>query len=567
MLTRAPLKMSSPNACVALMLLAALCAAPSAFAQASAQREAPATITGRVMEGEKGAVGVVVMLLSADSSSRFRPAARAKTDGEGRYRVSNLQPGRYQIMPFAPAYVVQSVGGWSQGRPLNLAAGDEVADIDFRLERGGVVTGRVTGADGNPVIAEAVLVAPVDDKQGQWRGFIDPRDISTDDRGVYRIYGLQPGRYRVSVGQSDERGAISYGRRKLYRRTFYPDATEEAQARIVEVTAGGEAKDVDIAVGGALKTYRASGRFVSAQTGEAVPNISFIYGALDPNGRRVTSFGGGALTSALGEFQTERLTPGRYAVFASSQESSEWYSDVAPFEVTDADVNGIVVKLRRGATLSGVVTIEGVSDRALAARLVGSARLFSFVEQRGEAAASNIARPPMVARALAVGADGSFRFTGLRPGKLRINADGAVKGLIISRVELNGVTASDGINIADGAQVTGVRVVLAHSNGVIRGQINLTNGTLPAGARMMVFARRIGAGNENQSGRSAEADTRGRFVIEGLAPGEYEVRGRAFGNTGTYQSDAQHVSLGENGDMSITFALDLSAPPNRGGRP
>jgi protocatechuate 3,4-dioxygenase beta subunit len=561
MLTRGSLKTSSSKARVALMLLATFCAAPTAFAQLSAQREAPATVTGRVTDGEKGVAGILVSLMSANPSMRFRSVTRAKTDGEGRYRLSNVQPGRYQIMPFAPAYVVQGMSEWPPGKPLTLNAGEEVADIDFRIERGGVITGRITDADGNPVIGESVSVAPVDDKQLQRRSFVDPRDISTDDRGVYRIYGLQPGRYRVSVGQAEERGAVSYGRRRLYRRTFYPDATEEAQARVVEVTAGGESDDVDITVGRALKTYRASGRFVSAETGEAVPNVPFGYGAFDSGGRRINSFGGGAPANALGEFQTEGLTPGRYAVFAYSEENLTWYSDPAPFEVTDADVKGLVVKLRRGASASGVVTIEGVSDRATAARLVGSVRLFGFIEQRSNAMV------PGFTRRVTVGADGSFSFVGLRPGKLRISAEGGVKGLTVSRVELNGASAGGGIDITEGAQVAGVRIVMAYGNGVIRGQLTFTNGTLPAGGRVFAQARRVGAGNDDANGRSIEVDARGRFAIEGLAPGEYEVRAHVFSTTGTYQSDAQHASLGENGDMNVALTLDLSAQRNRGGRP
>ncbi|HYH86605.1 MAG TPA: carboxypeptidase regulatory-like domain-containing protein, partial [Pyrinomonadaceae bacterium] len=504
--TCAPLTPPLASVRAALAVIFALCVACHASAQVSAQREAPASVAGRVTDGDKGVAGIAVTLMSADPSTRFRTVARAKTDGEGRYRLSNVTPGRYQIMPFAPVHIVQGMSEWPPGKPLNLAAGEEVSDIDFRLERGGVITGRVTDAEGNPVIAQMVDVSSADkERQFHRRGTLDTRDISTDDRGVYRLYGLPPGRYRVSVGQSQEQGAVSYGRRKLYQRTFYPDATEEAQARIVEVTAGGEATDVDIALGRTLKTYRASGRFVSAETGEPLPGVAFGTGVLDPGGRRVSNFGGGSLTNARGEFQTEGLTPGRYTVFASPQDNSDLYSEAVAFEVTDADVKGVVVRLRRGASVGGVVVVEGVSDRATAARLVGGVKLYGFVETRGEMMVPNYARP------LAVGANGSFRFTGLRPGKLRINIDGVVKGLTMSRIELSGanVSAREGIDIVDGAQITGVRVVLAYGSGVIRGQLSVTNGTIPPGARLIAFARRV-SGGEDQGWRSGEVDARGR---------------------------------------------------------
>jgi protocatechuate 3,4-dioxygenase beta subunit len=538
-------------------------------ASARAQTAAPVSVAGRVTDGEHGVAGITVTLMSADPSTRFRAVARARTDGEGRYRLSNVAPGRYQIMPFAPVYVVQDLtDNWPPGKPLNLAAGEEVSDIDFRVERGSVITGRVTDADGTPVIGEQVSLTSADkDKPFRWRGFssggFDPREISTDDRGVYRLYGLPPGRYKVSVGQSDENGAVNFGRRKLYKRTFSPDTTDETQARVVEVTAGGEATDVDITLGRALKTYRASGRFVNAETSEAMPGIVFSYGVLDNNGQGLSNFGGGQTTNARGEFQIEGLAPGRYAVFSASWDgTSDFYSDAAQFEIKDAEVRGLVVKMHRGASVSGVVTVEGLSDRAAAARLIAGLRLYSFVERRAEGFV------PEYGRQITVGADGSFRVGGLRAGKLRFSlADDRTGKLTITRIELNGANMSTGIDVAEGAQVTGARIVLAYGSGVVRGQVNYGNATLPAGSRVIAFARRITTGSDDAGGRTVEVDSRGRFVIEGLAPGEYEIRARVFSNGAIYQSDAQRVSLAENGDMNVTVTLDLSTPYRGGGRP
>ena len=556
----------------ALFLSAAAPGPAQTFAQMPAQKEAPAAVSGRVTDGERGVAGVAVVLTSSDPSTRPQAVARAKTDAEGNYRLTNVPPGRYKILPFAPTHVVQGMSRYDYppGKPLNLAAGESVEDIDFRLERGGVITGRVTDAEGNPVIGEVVSIFPVDKNQQSpmLRGPIDPRDYSTDDRGVYRIYGLLPGRYHVSVGQGGEGGAVSFGRRRLYRRTFYPEATEESQAKVVEVTAGGEATDVDITLGRAVKTYRASGRFVNAETGQPVANVPYSYGPVTPDGRFGGSYGGGYTTNERGEFQTEGLAPGHYAVFAGSydiRDNSEFYNEPATFDVVDADVTGVVVKLRTGASVSGVVTLEGVSDQATAARLLSGVRLYGIIESAAQRMEPSTTRMP------AVTADGSFRFAGLRPGKLRISASTPPgSGLTLWRVELNGANASGGVDVAEGAQVTGVRVVLVRGSGAIRGQVNVTNGAVPPGARLYVNARRAGSGAaESAYSRSAEADARGRFAIENLPPGEYEVRANII----VFQpgmrpppGESQHVALGEGGDMSVTLTVDLSAPV-KGGRP
>ena len=544
------------------------------FAQTSAQREVPATVAGRVTDGERGLPGVTVVLMSSDPAARFREVAHVKTDAEGNYRLASVPPGNYKVLPFAPVYVVEgmSMFDYPPGKPLNLSAGESVENIDFRLERGGVVMGRVTDADGNPVIAERISVMPADKNQQamqtMMRGPSDPRDYSTDDRGVYRIYGLPPGSYHVSVGQDGSNGAVSFGSRKLYRRTFYPEATDESQAKTVEVTAGGETTDIDIRLGSAVKTYRASGRFVSAETGQPVANISYGYGPVAPDGRGVRSFGSGFTTNERGEFQTEGLAPGHYAVFVASfgrpQDNSEFYSDPVTFDVADADVSGIVVKVRTGASASGVVTLEGVGDRATAARLLSGVGLDGFVETPGQGMMPNFGRP------VAIAADGSFRFAGLRPGKLRISLNGMAKGLTLSRVELNGANVTGGIDIAEGSQVAGLRVVVAYGSGVIRGQINFAGGEpQQQGARLFVTARRVGAGGGDAGARAAQADARGRFVIQGLPPGEYEVQARVMvfqPGARPSQSESQHVSLAEGGDMNVTLTVDLAAP-FKGGRP
>ena len=568
MLTRAPLKRHLIKVAflkslmkTALLLVALVCVG----ARARAQTAAPASVAGRVTEGERGVGGVSVLIMPADPSTRFRTIARGRTDAEGRYRISNVQPGRYQISLFAPLYVVQDAAdNWPPGKPLNLSAGEEVADIDFRVERGGVITGRVTDADGNPVIAEQVVLTSADkDKPFNWRGFTDPRALLTDDRGVYRLYGLPPGRYRVSVGASEEGGSFGFGRRKVYRRTFYPDATEEADARVVELAPGGEATDVDITVGRALKTYRASGRFVMADTNEPVPNVPVGYGLVAPDGRRISTYGGGgAVSNARGEFQTDGLAPGHYAVFAFTREDSEFYSDAAVFDIKDSEVQGLVVRLRRGVSVSGVVRLEGVNDRATAARLLSGLRLYAFVERNAQTLA------PDYGRAITVGADGNFRIGGLRAGKLRFSlADPRAGALTLTRVEVNGANASGGIDLADGAQLAGVRLVLAYGSGVVRGQVNYANGTPPAGARVIAFARRVLAVNDDAGGRTVEVDSRGRFILEGLAAGEYEVRARVFYAGALYQSNPQRVSLAEGGEMNVTLSIDFTAPYNRGGRP
>ena len=86
--------------------------------------------------------------------------------------------------------------------------------------------------------------------------------------------------------------------------------------------------------------------------------------------------------------------------------------------------------------------------------------------------------------------------------------------------------------------------------------------------RLTAFARRV-SGGEGEGWRSGEVDLRGRFVMQGLAPGEYDVHVQGFvpGTPQRYQSEHQNVSVVENGEAIVTLSLDLNAPQNKGGRP
>jgi hypothetical protein len=75
----------------------------------SDSQEATCAITGRVIIENEAAPGIVVRLQRETSSHPLPPPiARATTDKEGRFQMSNLPEGRYYLIPLAPAYFAPS---------------------------------------------------------------------------------------------------------------------------------------------------------------------------------------------------------------------------------------------------------------------------------------------------------------------------------------------------------------------------------------------------------------------------------------------------------------------------
>jgi hypothetical protein len=161
--------------------------------------------------------------------------------------------------------------------------------------------------------------------------------------------------------------------------------------------------------------------------------------------------------------------------------------------------------------------------------------------------------------------DGSFRLTGLSPGKTMIylSSRNQANGLAIARIELDGTEQSGGIDVGPGQQITGVRILLSYGAGSIRGRVRVQGGTLPDSAPLMVSARNTARPGPFAS-KSARVDARGLFVIQGLADGEYELTLLLMGNipgrpARGLRPPQQRVTVTQNAPADVVFVLDLSA--------
>src|SRR6185369_2508470 len=207
-------------------------------------KDQTATISGKVTLKKKAMADVVVFAVDSNDSDEIQhPWRRVITDEAGNYRITNLPSGNYYVYPLAPAFVADDGAAKQQ---IVIAPGENIRDVDFALTQGGVITGRITTADGQPLIEEMVNVTPLD-RQFQFRS-PEFAIVRTDDRGIYRAFGLRRGKYSVSVGRTDR--VLPGQMRRIYRQTFYPSVTEPDKATILDVTEGNEIRNVDIVTGG-----------------------------------------------------------------------------------------------------------------------------------------------------------------------------------------------------------------------------------------------------------------------------------------------------------------------------
>jgi len=503
--------------CGVLHSLSGQTVSPNASQTRSIKKVPGATVSGRVTVQGKGKGGVFVGIRPAEFGPQTAPAVKAVTDADGIYHLTDVPPGSYQILPMAPAYVVTDYTAFGgQGKGLILSEGERVDGIDFSIVRGAVVTGKVTQSDGKPVIDEPVyLVAAVQNNQRGPR-FTDPSRFMTDDRGVYRMYGITPGRYKISVGASEETFAPNRNRPSFVR-VFYPSVTSFDEAKVVELSEGSEATNIDITVGQSLQNFAASGVVLDGETNQPAPNVRLGLQKILENNQ--SFMGASALSNERGEFRLENITPGTYSLTMMPRPDSEIRIDPLRIEVVDQDVSGLNVKTLKGAALSGFVVLEGNQSKEAYARL---AKLGIFASVRS-------GDGPFLGgggRVATIGADGSFRLGGLAAGTANFGlsspTSGSQSGFMISRIEREGVVQPrSGMEIKAGEQITGVRIVITYGNGIVRGSVKLDTGPLPAGIQLMV--RLIKTGDTLHGIRPQNIDARGYFVFEGVPAGTYEV--------------------------------------------
>ncbi|HEV2664510.1 MAG TPA: hypothetical protein VG324_06350 [Blastocatellia bacterium] len=584
------MKLSLRNLFSALSILLLVVAAQS-NAQSPRRDAVPrrASIGGRVTVGGAPAANALVMVTEVDppsgssgpgGESRQRAFIKVRTENDGRYRITGLAEGDYMISALSRAYVSsRNSPGFEVFRSVTLDEGESRDDVDIALVRGGVITGRVIDDEGRPLIATYLRLMPVDENgkpNGRFDFSGDPM-MRTDDRGVYRIYGLQAGRYIVSAGGE---WSYSHSKRK-YSETFHPYATDRNQAKIIEVKEGAEVVDIDIRLGAGKNTYEVTGRVVDAETGQPLPQVAVIcWEAPDKEsgGRRSGKDG---MTDSEGMFRVGELPSGRYELYlrnmwrmvdqsSGSMANNEYYSEKTVFEISGSDVSGLEVKAIRGSTISGVVVLEGANDPAVKAKLqqmrVGvyvtpdrgsDSQIFGDINSK-------------------IGGDGGFRLTGAPPGTMRFHLSSAqADAFSIKRIERGGAEIRSAFEIRRGEQITGVRIVAAHADGTIRGQVEVAGGKAPESWEFHILASpiRTTADNESQpafdsGGGGARADGKGRFVIERLAPGEYELtliptvrvsQNEWSSAPGTSQVK-QRVTVSNGAETTVKLTLD---PPRR----
>ena len=499
-----------------ILLLGLLLPATVVTAQLPARGQPPApragtgVIRGRVVRADTGDPlrRVQVRVDEWSTGDRGGPAA-TMTDADGRYELTQLPAGRYQLKATRGGYVEVAYGQrrpFERGRPLELAEGAVLEKIDFALPPGAVVTGRVVDETGEAVAHVSVSLDRQRFIDGA-RRLVAQSAGSTDDRGEFRIFGVSPSDY-VIVATFDTTDLGSRDRVR-YVPTYYPGTPVATEAQRVTVGPGQEVAGMTIAL---ARAATATVRGVVRSSGQAPPGPFTFVVARETSGPQANGQMMPAIAGGDGSFTIAGLLPGAYVLEARSASGSEFASREVVVE--GSDVAGVTLTMSQGATARGRIRFDtGNPPEGLRPSQVFV--MPSLVDPAGDHQWSGMSAGPPVTHD-----DWTFALQGLR-GRGFIRAGTMNDDWHVKRVRREGVDVTD-TPLDFATDVDGLEIELTQRVTIVSGGVSDDRGAVALDATVIVFADDPGKwGPRSRFVETARPDQQGRFTIRGLPPGRY----------------------------------------------
>ena len=520
------------------------------LALGTAQRDAAtAAVSGRVVEQESARPlpDVIVTIQAANGSGRREQA----TDADGQFAFSGVEPGTYALWArpdtHRSTHLAQAFG---EATPLErgdtyppakliVKAGERPPSPEIVMMRALAIEGRVLDYWDEPMAYVSVAAARVETPQ------LMNAVAGTDDRGMYRLFGLAPGTYRVCA--RPERSPIPESAEPArYTRTCHPASIVEAQAADVVLTSR-DAVNIDIRLQ-SLRSYTLTGTLLDS-AGAPADNAHVVAMLLDDES------GSSYVRSKAGTFELTGVTPGHYLIVATiggpetpddrRAPARARETGFASIDVTSGDVNGIAVTTSKDVALNGRVVFDGPPP-SLAAKPLR----FAVQTRRTGRGMWRLERPPITP----VGPGLEFELTGVDRQPLVIGVSGLPAGIALKSVQHDGRDiTSVPTSFSSGAAASPLTIVL--TTRVAEPSIRVVDdqGTAVARAYIVVFPADPARWPGGWSGTPAEG---GAATLPAMAPGEYLV---------TALSPVDFVVMSRNPDR-IPDAAAVATPMTFGER-
>lgn len=510
------------------------------------------------------------------SGAELRGGRSATTDDNGRFSFTALPPGRFNLTATRPGHLPVTYGQYRPGRagtPIQLSDGQKF-QADLQIPKGSVITGTVLDENGEPAPQTSVRVLRVAMQNGR-RTLQGGSSAMTDDRGIYRVFGLMPGDYAVcATPRNANRGESEAVRAELqalqqtveavsrvseeqargiqeriaalqgatpenedgplpgYAPVCYPGTWAMASATAVTLGIGEERPGIDIQLQLA-PLARVEGTVMNA-SGAQVREITVTLTDAQQAGVNVGNISG--RTDGEGRFQLLNVPPGQYRLAARARIApprpqappapppggrgggrGSRIEPVVVWAATDITVDGrtvsnVLVTLQQGISVSGQVAFDGAATPP--------ADITRLRVTMTPAEPTPLAEPSSAF----VDAGGRFTLASVPPGRYRLNASGA-PGWFLESSAIGGQEALDvPFEVKGNQNLAGAAITFTDRQTEVTGMLTDDRNQPAVAYTLVVFPSdsRYWSGGSRRM-QNVRPSTDGRFALRGLPPGDYRI--------------------------------------------
>ena len=409
------------------------------------------------------------------------------------------------------------------GTILVLEPGQRLRGIVLRLLPQSVITGQVFDEDGEPVPNVQIQALQYSYVRGR-RQLTPAEQGTTNDLGEYRIHGLAPGRYFISAIYAtgrmqdlierfpgDGRGESVF--EESYAPTYYPGTNDPASAMPIELSPGNQVRGIDLML---LRTptVRIRGRVSSSASSRPARNAIIILFPRDS--ARLGFFNRTAtVQDPQGNFEIRGVPPGSYILYA------QWGDGSArlPVDAWGPTIEGVNLVITPNLEFSGRVRVEGRKDVNLNELRISLPSRDSPLNFAGDR----------------VKPDGSFALQNVAPDTYTVNVIGLRENLYVKSVRLGSEDVLEtSLRLSSGGTTNQLEVLLSPGGGELEGVVvdDHQNAFNAATVVLVPDARRR---NQLHLYKTTSTDQYGRFLVRGIAPGEYKLFAWEDVESGAYQ--------------------------------
>jgi len=475
------------------------------------------TIDGKVVNesGQPLAGAMVFVRTVSPGTSRS-----TITDLEGNFRVNGLETGLYLVNANSPAYT--NVAG-DPDAPKYYRIGDSAR---VEMVRGGAITGTVTSALGEPLIGVRVRAIMVRDVKGQPGRSLGNVEQPTDDRGIYRIYGLAPGTYIVSAGGPGFLTSLSPFETDIP--TFAPSSTRDTAAGVT--VRSGEDVIVDIRYRGE-PGHSISGSVKILGTGNVTIALRAL-GSTIPIANTVQIPGSrGYILSGLADGDYYLVAQETIVGQTAPPQLTLAFSEPKKVTIKGTDVTGVELVTKPLGSISGKIVLEptkvpecqGKRPPAMAETIVRFRRPATELE-RDEAQALR-----SFAGSASPDATGAFAMRNLQTGSYQFEPQFYARHWYLQSITVNSAgtkpgridAAANWTMLKSGEQLSNLTITLAEGAATVHGKVPATDAASPPAVVVYLIPNDRDKVDDVLRYFVTEVDADGTFTFNNLPPGKY----------------------------------------------